>query len=598
MKLDTYEMRILMTRRGVSIVAAIGTLASAAFAQRPPIIGPQVRVDVGNGTWAANENSAAAAGLEVVGTANDWRRSPTRANEIINMSVMVSNNAGQSWTDFLVRPPQANQSNVEGDPMAAYDARTGTLWVGAISFASNGGVYVARKNAGQNTFQPSVMARATGSADKCWMAAGRNHTTPNSTNLYITYNQGVIRSTDMGQTWSSPIGLGSGIGFQPYVGPNGEVYVQYWDFSTGIWLRRSLDSGQTWSAPIKIATRLDTWGTQDGSRGPGTFRKPPMNTLAVDPLTGKLYCVYFDTTNIVNGNRNLDLYLTTSTNQGSTWSTPKIINSDANPPGDQMFPWLEVDRTGRLHLHFFDTRNTVQNDGVANGMYDNYYAYSDDGGATWSEVRLTPNSWNCNDDGLDRGQQFLGDYSGLATTSNFTYPCYTSTQNGDPDTFMHTIINRNILVDTFIVVFGTWIGGGLDDLNRSDDVWLKIRNGQTFLITQSPITLEVEGAAPWASASEVLFRFEGHVTLANLTLRMDLTDWTLNGGEGDWVNVDQRPAPQADTIVDVNVTSGAAKYVRDGDGRIKGRLRIRDDAPAFLASWELRADQIRWSVTP
>ena len=141
MKLGKYEMRISkMTQRGASIVAAIGILASAAFAQRPPIVGPQVRVDVGNGTWAANENSAAAAGFEVVGTANDWRRSPTRANEIINMSVMVSNNAGQTWTDFLVRPPQANQSNVEGDPMTAYDARTGTLWVGAISFAGNGGL--------------------------------------------------------------------------------------------------------------------------------------------------------------------------------------------------------------------------------------------------------------------------------------------------------------------------------------------------------------------------------------------------------------------------------------------------------------------------
>lgn len=584
--------------RGAWIVASVGALTTCAMAQRPPIVGPQVRVDAGNGTWAANETSAAAVGKEVVGTTNDWRRSPSRPNEIINMGVMVSNDAGQTWTDFLVRPPMANQSNVEGDPMTAYDHRTGTLWVGAISFAGNGGVYVARKNAGQNTFQPSVMARATGSADKCWMAAGRNHNTPNSTNLYVTYNQGVIRSTDMGQTWSSPISLGSGIGFQPYVGPNGEVYVTYWDFGTGVWLKRSFDSGATWSGPIKIATRLDTWSTQDGSRGPGNFRKPPLNTLAVDPDTGKLYCVYFDTTNIVNGNRNLDLYLTTSTNQGTTWSTPKVINLDANPPGDQLFPWLEIDRTGRLHLHFFDSRHTVQNDGVMNGMYDNYYSYSDDGGATWTEVRLTPNSWNCNDDGLDRSQQFLGDYSGIAATNHYSYPCYVSTQNGDTDTFTHTIVNRNILVDTFTVVFGTLLSGGIFELNRTDDARMVIQNGQTFLITQSPVTLEVGGTVPWKSASDLLFRVEGHVTLANLTQRMDLMDWTLNGGNGDWVNLDQRPASQTDTVVDVTVASGAGKYVRSSDGAIRGRLRIRDDVPAFLAAWEARADQVRWSVTP
>ncbi len=423
----------------VLLVCAAGTLAD------PPVVGPQVRVDANGGTQAANETSCASvdgAPGEIVATANDWRDS--NPNEIIRMSVAVSNDFGQTWTDFLLRPPAQNQSTVEGDPMTCYDPRTGTLWVGAISFAGNGGLYVARKNPGQNTFQPAVMARATSSADKCWMAAGPIPGNPNSTRVYIAYNQGVIYSSDMGNTWNTPRALGSGIGFLPRVGPEGELYVAYWDFATGVMLRRSFDGGDTFDPAIRIATRMDTWGTQDGSRFPGNFRVPPMNSLAVDPNNGTLYCVFFDTTNIVNGQRNVDLYLTRSTDKGSTWTTPRVINMDNSPPGDQFFPWLEVDRAGRIHMVFSDSRNTVQNDGVTNGMFDAYYAMSADGGETWSEYRLTPNSYNCNNDGLNRSQQFLGDYNGLGLGGDFAYPNYISTQNGDTDMFVHTIQNRSL----------------------------------------------------------------------------------------------------------------------------------------------------------
>lgn len=429
----------MMNRNGrLAAAAAVAALSGWASAQVD--VGPQVRIDVAGGTFAANETTMAASDgnpLEIVGAWNDWRRSG--GNEVINMGVALTLNGGVSWTDFLVRPPQANQSGVEGDPMTAADPRTGYLWVGAISFAGNGGIYVARKAPGAQNFEASVMARTTGGADKCWMAAGRAHDNPNATRVYIAYNEGVITSTDMGQTWGAPRSLGSGIGFLPRVGPNGEVYVAYWDFGNGVLMRRSLDGGTTFGNAIRIATRLDTWGTQDGSRFPGNMRVPPMNYIAVDPNDGTLYCIYFDTTNRQNNNYNVDLYFCRSTDRGDTWTTPRVINGDGNPPGDQFWPWFEVDAEGRLHLTFFDSRHTNQNDNTTNGMFDNYYAISEDRGDSWIEFRLTPNSWNCNNDGLNRGQQFIGDYNGLAVAGDVVYPCYLSTQNGDPDIFTNII---------------------------------------------------------------------------------------------------------------------------------------------------------------
>jgi len=111
-----------------------------------------------------------------------------------------------------------------------------------------------------------------------------------------------------------------------------------------------------------------------------------------------------------------------------------VINGDSDPAGDQFFPWLEVDERGWLHMMFLDTRHTAQNDNASSAWMDTYYSYSKDGGATWTEHRLTPSSIN------DNGASFMGDYCGLTVVGNMVYPVYPSMQNGNYDVFTHTIV--------------------------------------------------------------------------------------------------------------------------------------------------------------
>ena len=421
-------------------LAGVVALTASAIAQEPTI-GPQVRIDLGGSTRAANETSAAsteANPLEIVAAFNDWRESSDNT-ERIRLGVAVSLDGGAAWSDFVLRPPTVNQSLIEGDAMTAYDDRTGTMWAGAISFAQNGGIFVARKEPGSGSFDPAVMAHVRPDADKCWMAAGPRPDEPDSTRLYVTFNEGVIWSDDMGDTWTSPTPLGSGAGFVPRIGSNGEFYVAYWDGGAEMRLHRSLDGGASFTTHI-IAIRMDIWGNASfNPRFPGTFRVAPFVYFDVDPNNGTLYAVYFDTTDVVGDNHNVDLYFCKSTDQGETWTTPVVINADNDPPGDQFFSWLEVDRYGRIHIAYLDSRNTVQDDNTQHGMLDAYYMFSSDGGDTFQEFRLTGEPWDSEDDGLDRVSQFIGDYIALSVAGNRVYPVYLSTANGDPDIYTNVI---------------------------------------------------------------------------------------------------------------------------------------------------------------
>ena len=413
----------------------LGLLASGGTAPAQTVVGPQVRIDFGRGTLPCNETTMAASSanpLEIVAGWNDYRESMARTG------VGLSLDGGETWTDFLLRPPGPFQAGTEGDPMTAADPRTGALWAGGISFAGNGGIFCARKEPGNATFEPVVMINTGGGIDKGWMAAGPDPTDPSgTTRLYCAYNFGNQFSTDMGDTWSSVTSLGTGLGFLPRVGPNGEYYVTYWDLASGVMLARSFDGGLTFKAPKRIATRMDIWGI-DGSRVPGDYRVASLNGLAVDPNTGDLYCVYPDTTNVLPNGSNLDVYFCRSTDQGANWTTPVVINEDASPvPGDQFFPWIEVDEKGRLHLTFLDTRNIVQNDTDSPGWLDAYYSYSDDQGATWTEVRLTAQPWSSGLDGF--GDAFIGDYLGMSTAGGRTVPLYLTTDNGNADVFVNVV---------------------------------------------------------------------------------------------------------------------------------------------------------------
>jgi hypothetical protein len=98
---DPYMRRLLSFFALCAIVPA-----TAALAQ--PVVGPQVRVDVGAGTSSCNETTASSSDinpLEIVMGWNDYRTPGA-----VRSGFALSMNGGASWTDFLIRPPRRTRA--------------------------------------------------------------------------------------------------------------------------------------------------------------------------------------------------------------------------------------------------------------------------------------------------------------------------------------------------------------------------------------------------------------------------------------------------------------------------------------------------------
>lgn len=147
-------------------------------------------------------------------------------------------------------------------------------------------------------------------------------------------------------------------GAVPAVGPNGEIYVS-WAGPLGLLSTKSLDHGQTWpDSNIYVSSIPGGWDYTI----PGIYRANGLPVTCCDlsysPYRGHIYINWSDQR---NGITDTDVWFARSTDGGNTWSQPKRVNDD--PAGKhQFFTWMTVDPvTGYIYCVFYDRRNHENN---------------------------------------------------------------------------------------------------------------------------------------------------------------------------------------------------------------------------------------------
>jgi hypothetical protein len=257
------------------------------------------------------------------------------------------------------------------------------------------------------------------------------------------------RTTDGGKTWEparpifEPGHNDQTIGNQIAVLPNGHLVNIMTVFRNDnaakrrggtVSVMRSTNDGQTWSGEIPVS-RLGTVGVTDPKTGEDVRTGDIIPDIATDrrPGTNNVYAVWQDAR--FTGFERDQIAFSKSTDGGLTWS-PAVRLSPVK--STQAFTAsVDVDAEGNLGVTFYDFRN--DNPATAALETDEWFLRSTDQGASWSEERVTPTSFDMraapNASGL-----FVGDYEGLSHAGATFTPFWSQSTAAGTDIYGTTVL--------------------------------------------------------------------------------------------------------------------------------------------------------------
>jgi hypothetical protein len=274
----------------------------------------------------------------------------------------------------------------------------------------------------------------------------------------------VAVSRDRGATFSTPTVITapqatgpSNTYIYPSVDAAGDVYIGFSSFPASsyspvsLFVSRSIDDAKTFGPFTRVAT---TEAITTCCLPNTTFRDGIINSFAASPTyAGHLYVAWesWDGTQ-------MDVKFSQSTNGGTSWSTPVVVNDNLDAAGvttDQFQPSIAAGANGAVAIAFYDRRVACPSDsgilpadvGRTNFCIDvSLQPFKDSGAgavAVGSNIRVSNDTWDPEQpgqtiDGLDQmacaahtnpctERAFIGDYFGLAISGGNIYTLSVST---------------------------------------------------------------------------------------------------------------------------------------------------------------------------
>jgi hypothetical protein len=310
----------------------------------------------------------------------------------------VSTDSGATFTRLSPQPFTGHGNNY-GDPIVVYNKNLGKWFAGDLADGDCGaaigiGMWQST-NATTWTTAPCAHVNASGGGDdRESMAVDNRSTSAHYGRMYIAWNNFstpnadlVISHSDNGTTWSSPVTLASNASvFTRDTGvtvtPNGTVLAYALSETSEGSAKdypvfRSTNGGTSFSPAINMASAQAAPGRTGGGACAGFQNIPPIWRYEGNGqlAAGKGGIVGYDYTRHDAGDQG-NIYFVRSTNNGSTWSAPVKLNTDAGTRA-QWMPALAETSAGHIVASWYDRRNTTNND------YQRFARVSNDGGVTW-----------------------------------------------------------------------------------------------------------------------------------------------------------------------------------------------------------------------
>jgi hypothetical protein len=223
--------------------------------------------------------------------------------------------------------------------------------------------------------------------DKQWMAIDTNATLPNGApnpnfgNVYVMWVVfdffgskpyfSVARANADGThgDWSAPQTLptanntASDTYLLPHVTPDGTIWTTVANFPSrksfaygSIYIDYSKDGGQTWVGALPVTTAQNVVLAPYCCYSNTNTRSGILQTFATgfQPTTAGSYPLYVAWEDYSTGFSNI--FISESTDGGSTWSPARKVNDNSNPSVDEFQPNLAVSSSGTVAVAFYDRR--------------------------------------------------------------------------------------------------------------------------------------------------------------------------------------------------------------------------------------------------
>jgi hypothetical protein len=388
----------------------------------------QVNVSAGGANIpgdAANEPTIAVHPANHDLMAIGWRQFDTVTSNFRQAGYGYTTDGGLSWTASKIDP-----GVFRSDPVLAHDAE-GDFFYNSLSGNLTSQVFPS-SNAGQ-TWGASVSAFG---GDKQWMTIDRTGGTGNNF-LYQAWSTAgnptppntFNRSINDGASWQSPIQIPhSPIWGTLDVASDGTLYLVGTSGVGGtIYVARSTNARNPGVTPT-FTTVTANLGGGLALGGPNPAGLLGQLWIAVDKSGGPRHGWVYVLASVQRPGDPMDVMFIRSTDGGQTWSTPVRVNDDPGTAAYQWFGTMSVAPNGRIDAVWNDTRGSLNSNVSAL-----FYAFSLDGGVTWSANEQASPTWASNV-GFPN-QNKIGDYMHMVSDDTGSDLAWAATFNNEQDVY-------------------------------------------------------------------------------------------------------------------------------------------------------------------
>lgn len=333
-----------------------------------------------------------------------------------------------------------------GDPVLSFDDAGNVLLVNLAATNNDEINTILSKSTDGGATWSLVSTIATHPTDKPWLAIDRYTNSPYLGNIYVPLVENNFNFYTLNNSYQITNSLVFPDGDHlpsVVVKKDGTVFTSSVDIQSTniIYVQQYSNGGSNLIHSTQVVSFPDyTFNAPDIS-----FRFQPTAYLAIDNsgsnYDGRLYMSY--TASESNNPDYFNVFLTTSDDNGVTWSSPSIVHSNQQDEVQQFYSSMYVNDTGVLVIDWYDRRNFTN----TNRLTDFFMGISYDGGDNFTEIQLNTTASDF-DFIIPSSNNFgIGEYHQLVATNDTAIAFWSDgrTNDGDLNIYMAKVNLTNPL---------------------------------------------------------------------------------------------------------------------------------------------------------